>query len=58
LCSFEHCSFEQEQGRPVSGTIVGMDDSEWVWHGKRKRRVYAVVRVDHDFLIPDGEMTR
>lgn len=27
-----------------------MTDEEWVWHGKRKRRVYAVVRVDHEFL--------
>lgn len=27
-----------------------MVDEERIWHGKRKRRVYAVVRIDRDFL--------
>lgn len=34
-----------------------MTDEEWIWHGKRKRRVYAVVRVDHDVLNADAPGT-
>jgi hypothetical protein len=34
-----------------------MADEEWVWHGKRKRSVYAVVRVDHEFLNAEAPGT-
>ncbi len=34
-----------------------MTDEEWMWHGKRKRRVYAVVRVDREFLNAEAPGT-
>lgn len=34
--------------------LAPMEDEDWIWRGKRKPRVYAVVRIDRDSLNADA----